>query len=834
MESIYECFDSTIEGLNPKKVEKNRKKYGINELKEKARKSKARVFLEQFQDLLVIILIISAIISIFIGEIESTIVIFTVITINAILGTYQYFKAEKSLESLKLLSSPTANVIRNGEVQKIKSNELVCGDVVIVHAGDMISADGRIIIEEDFEVNESALTGESLPSSKHNNLLTEDVNLGDQKNMVFSGTFCVKGHAKYLVCSTGMNTEIGKIAEMLSSVETKKTPLQNSLDVFSKYLAIIIILICVLVFIMGVYKNHPILESLMFSVALAVAAIPEALSTIVVIVLAVGTEKMAKEKAIIKDLKAVEGLGCVSIICSDKTGTLTMNQMEVRDVWHFMNDEKFNEHVLYSTNYDAFQVINNNPTESALIKHVGCTKNCLSGTKVQEIAFSSNRKMMSNLYKHSDETVLYCKGAVEVILDKCQYIHDVAKRPLTMNDQLMIERDMKKFASEGKRVLAFAYKKIDNKQKVTEDDEDGLIFTGMVALVDPPRLQSKGAIEKCLLAGIKPIMLTGDHKETAVAIAREVGIFKSGDECVTGKQLDNMNDIELDTKINNVTVYSRLTPHHKIRIVKAWQKKNQIVAMTGDGINDAPALKQSDISIAMGMGTEVAKDASSIILLDDNFETIIGAVSNGRKVYQNIQNAIRFLLSGNFAGILIVVYASLCNLPVPFVAVHLLFINLITDGIPAIAIGTSNSQDDLLNKPPRKSNEHFLNKRLILTIALEGILIGGCCLACYYTGLKVSVGCARTMTFASLCLARLFHSLNCATKQSFLTNSNKNIYLYISLLLGIALITAVLLVPYLRGVFVVTELTMEQIVLIYAYSLLPTLIIQIMKLMRGK
>ncbi len=832
LEEIYPYFQSNENGLTDEIILKNQKKYGKNELKEKEKKSKARVFLEQFQDMLVIILILCAIIAIFIGELESTIVIFFVITINACLGTYQYFKAEKSLDSLKMLSSPTSNVLRNGNMMVIPSKDLVCGDIVLVNAGDLISADGRIIEENGFEVNESALTGESSPVSKTSKTLRDEhIALADQKNMVFSGTFCTKGHAKYIVIHTGMNTEIGKIAQLIGEVENKKTPLQNSLDVFSKYLALLIILICFIVFILGIMRNVSVLDSLMFAVALAVAAIPEALSTIVVIVLAIGTEKMAKENAIIKNLKAVEGLGCVSVICSDKTGTLTMNQMEVRDIYTSLAIPVFKEHILYSTNYELYQMKNNNPTEQALIQYVGSTKNTFQEKKIGELPFSSSRKMMSNLYRIRHQTILYCKGAIEVILPKCQYIDEGAKRILKEEDQKKILNQVSEYAKTGKRVIAFAYKIINQEKRLTEEDENQLIFSGLVSLVDPPRPESKLAVEKCHQAGILPIMLTGDHKETAIAIAKEIGIYQNHQIALTGKELDEMNDEELYQKIDQITVYARLTPTHKIRIVKTWQKKKQIVAMTGDGINDAPALKQADISIAMGkMGTEVAKDASSIILTDDNFETIVKAVSNGRKVYENIQNAIRFLLSGNFAGILMVLFASIFYLPIPFVAVHLLFINLLTDSLPAIAIGAENSKNDLLNQPPRKSNEHFLNSSLLTKIILEGILIAICCFLSYYTGLKTSIGVARTMTFATLCMGRLFHSFNCSTKSSIFVSPSKNLLLYLSFIIGMVLINSVLFIPPLQSIFVVFPLTVKQIWTTYFYSLLPTLLIQLIKL----
>ena len=831
LNEIYDYFNSSEQGLTNKQIKINEKKYGKNIIKEKKQKSILKVFFEQFKDTLVIILIISAIISVFLNELESTIVIFVVLAINASLGTYQYQKAEKSLNALRNLSSPLSYVIRNNEVVKIKSYELVNGDIVIINTGDIISADGRIIEEESLEINESSLTGESVPIKKNNIIINDDnKEISDQKNMLFSGTFCTKGRAKYIVCNVGMETEIGKIAKKLNTIENKKTPLQISLDKFSKSLSIIIILICFIVFLINIYRQSKILDSLMFAVALAVAAIPEALSTIVTIVLAIGTEKMAKENAIIKDIKSVETLGCISVICSDKTGTLTTNKMIVKEVENYVPINKFKEQILLSTNYDNYQTTNN-PTESALINYSKEYKNN-KYKKIQEISFTSDRKLMTNLIELDNEKkIMFSKGGIDVLLDKCDYIENPTRRTLTNEIRKNILLKVNEYASIGRRIIGFAYKEI-NKNKISQSDEMSLIFTGFVTIMDPPREESKNAVSKCLRAGIKPIMLTGDYKNTAISIAKDIGIYNEGDIAISGKELEEITQRELEQKIDKISVYARLNPNQKIRIVDAWQTKNKVVAMTGDGVNDALALAKSDVSIAMGNGTEVAKDASSMILTDNNFNTIVNSISNGRKIYLNIQNAIRFLLSGNMAAIIIVLITSFFNLPIPFLAIHLLFINLLTDSFPAIAIGMQEYDNDLLNEKPRNKKSHLLSKKLILKIIFEGLLIFISCFAGYLKGLQVNIETARTMAFAILCLSRLFHSLNCATKESFMFVKKINKFIVLSLVIGILLINIVLFVPFFKELFVISDLDLSLIFSLYSYSLLPLIIIQMIKLFR--
>lgn len=827
---IYKMYNSSINGLTDKQVEENRKLYGKNVIKEKEKKSTARIFLDQFQDMLVIILIISAIISIFLNEIESTLVIFVVITINAILGTYQYQKAEKSLNSLRNLSSPISYVVRNNKIVKIRSYELVCGDIVIINTGDVISADGRIIEEDECEINESSLTGEAIPVKKNKKTIYKKIlQVSDQHNILFSGTFCTKGKAKYIVCNVGMNTEIGEIAKKLNEISSNKTPLQNNMDSFSKTLAIIIILVCFVVLIINLYRSGNFFDSLMFAVALAVAAIPEALSTIVTIVLAIGTEKMAKENAIIKDLKSVESLGAISVICTDKTGTLTTNQMVVKDVVNYCDLDSFKRNVFLSTNYDEF-LATNSPTEIALIEY---SKNdsFKNYNFIKELTFTSDRKMMSKLYKINNKNIIYSKGAIDIILDKCCNIYDGNVKPLDdfLKNEILNKVDT--YAKLGRRIIGFAFKEI-YKNNINEKDELNMNFVGFVSIIDPPRKESYESVRKCISAGIKPIMLTGDYKNTAVSIAKDIGIYNDNDIVLTGNELEKLSQNEFEQIIDKVTVYARLNPKQKIRIVEAWQTKDKVVAMTGDGVNDALALAKADVSIAMGNGTEVAKDASSMILVDNNFKTIVRSVSNGRKIFINIRNAISFLISGNFAAIIIVLINSILNLPVPFLAVHLLFINLLTDSLPAIAIGMQDSDNDLLNRPPRNKNKSILNKKIIGNILLEGMMIFICCFLGFLKGLRINVETARTMAFSILCISRLFHSLNCSTEESFLKLKKFNKYLIISLLVGLILINSVLFIPSLKNLFVISDLSINIIFSIYSYSLIPTLIIQMFKLFK--
>ena len=841
------------EGLSTRQAKENLSTYGFNELNQKKNKSVVQVFFSQFKDLLIFILIAAGIISMLSDNVESTIVIFSVIILNAVLGTIQHFKAEQSLDSLKALSAPCAKVIRDGKKIEIQSRDVVPGDILALEAGDLITADGRVIESYSLQVNESSLTGESLSVDKITDKIdSEEVALGDQKNMVFSGSLVTYGRALVVVTNTGMKTEIGKIATLMEETQEKKTPLQVSLDDFSKKLAIIILVICTIVFGLFLYRKMPVLDSLMFAVALAVAAIPEALSSIVTIVLALGTQKMAKENAIIKKLRAVEGLGSVSIICSDKTGTLTQNKMTVRKIYvdgklingsEISLDNKVEEYLIKnsilcndSTSKDGKEI--GDPTEVALVSlgHEILINEVELRSKYErlaEIPFDSDRKLMSTLHKIDSKNIMFTKGALDVILDRVKFIMTSdGVRELTENDKNEILDVNRRLSESGLRVLCFAYKELNEIKELNLNDEYNYIFIGLISMIDPPREESKQAVADCIMAGIKPIMITGDHKITASAIAKEIGILREGDKAIEGLEIDKMSDEELKENIEHISVYARVSPEHKIRIVRAWQEKGQIVSMTGDGVNDAPALKQADIGIAMGItGTEVSKDAASVILTDDNFATIVKSVANGRSIYSNIKSSIRFLLSGNTSGIIAVLYSSIMALPMPFAAVHLLFINLLTDSLPAIAIGMEKSSRDLLKDKPRGKNESILNKDFLLGLGVEGVLIAIFTIIAFYLGNPMKTPLtASTMAFATLCLARLFHGFNCRGKGSiFKLGVFSNKYVWYAFGIGLVLLNAVLFVPGLQVLFEVENLMVSQYVQIYVLAFIPTLIIQIFK-----
>ena len=852
--TILREFQTTEKGLSDNEVRNRKDIFGDNALKEKKRKGILKVFFNQFKDLLVGILIVAGIISIITDNVESTLVIFIVILLNAILGTVQYFKAEQSLEALKSLTAAKCKVIRDGIKQEILSKDIVPGDILFLEAGDLIAADGRIIENHSLQVNESSLTGESLAVEKNAEVLSDDeIPLSDRKNMVFGGTLVTYGRAIAVVTSTGMNSELGKIANLMENTQAKETPLQKTLDKFSGKLAIIIIAICIIVFVLEIYRDESILNALMFAVALAVAAIPEALSSIVTIVLALGTEKMAKENAIIKDLKAVEGLGAVSVICSDKTGTLTQNKMTVQKV--YVDNKLIDGRELKKDNLAHRFLINNallcndsvtvegkeigDPTEVALVNlgeelHLDELVIREKYQRISEIPFDSDRKLMSTVNMVNSKLVLFTKGALDVLINKVNYVADSQGiRKLSDEEKKEIISVNKKLSEQGLRILAFAYKELQDREEITKEDENNYIFTGLISMIDPPRLESKDAVHKCIMAGIKPVMITGDHKVTAAAIAREIGIMGKDDIAVEGLEIDKLNDEQLKEKVKNISVYARVSPEHKIRIVRAWQSSGEIVAMTGDGVNDAPALKQADIGVAMGItGTEVSKDAASVILTDDNFSTIVKAVENGRNIYNNIKNSIKFLLSGNLSAIIAVLYCAIINLPMPFAAVHLLFINLLTDSMPAIAIGMEKSNGNLLKEKPRGRNESILNKELLKIVAFEGIIISIFTIISFYGGNpNLNPKAASTMAFSTLCLARLFHGFNCRGNQSiFKLGITTNIYSICAFLVGVLLLSTVLFIPPLKIVFNVVSLSGNQYLLLIFCAIMPTVIIQLLKI----
>ena len=813
-------------GLTQADAESRLAKYGANELHAGKQKSVLQIFLGQFADFLVLILIFAAIISACMGDVESMVVILAVITMNAILGTIQTVKAAASLDSLKQMSAPTAKVLRDGQIIQIPGREVVPGDVVILEAGDSVCADGRLLECASLKCAESALTGESLPVEKDTDEITGEPALGDRKNMVFSGSFVTYGRGRFLVTATGMDTEMGKIALLLKNTEERKTPLQVSLDQFGRKLSIIILVICAVLFAVSVLWRHEnVMNAFLFAVALAVAAIPEALSSIVTIVLSFGTRKMAKENAIIRHLQAVEGLGSVSVICSDKTGTLTQNRMTVKKLYTGgrvidAKDADFHdpiqEPLLRTALLCSDATISGDneigdPTETALVRlgeSNGFDEDVVRNRwpRLTEIPFDSDRKMMSTVHKLAGGFLMVTKGAVDVLLERSI---------VTPEERRKIEQVNEQFSNEGLRVLAFACRRVDS-TAVSLADENGLNFLGLIAMMDPPREESKAAVAEC--------------------IAREIGILRDGTEAVEGAVIDKMSDAELRDFVPQVSVYARVSPEHKIRIVRAWQQRGNLVAMTGDGVNDAPALKQADIGVAMGItGTEVAKDAAGMVLADDNFATIVKAVKNGRNVYANIKRAIQFLLSGNTAGILTVLYASLLGLPVPFAAVHLLFINLLTDSLPAIALGLEPHTDEVMREKPRPRSEGILTKPFLFSVGIEGLVIAAATIAAFYLGLSYGGAAAgQTMAFSTLCLSRLFHGFSCKSQHPVLLTRQfwNNRALLGAFAAGSLLLGLVLLVPALEPLFAVAPLSVGMVGAIVGLAFGSMLVIQLLKCIR--
>lgn len=861
-------LESSSKGLSKKEAAKRLCEYGPNVLAEAEKKSALRIFLEQFADLMVLILIVAALVSAFTGDAESMLVIVSVLVLNAVLGTIQHVKAEKSLESLKSLSSPKAKVIRGGVKMEIDSAQLVPGDMVSYEAGDMVVADGRILENFSLQVNESSLTGESVNVDKSDAVIKEELALADRINMVYSGSLVTYGRANVMVTATGMETEIGKIAGLMNNTKEKKTPLQATLDDFSGKLAAAIMVISILVFGLCMWRGMALMNSLLFAVALAVAAIPEALSSIVTIVQAMGTQKMAKEQAIIKNLAAVESLGCVSVICSDKTGTLTQNKMTVQEIYvgdRICRDreldvsKQLHRYLLYAAVLANDSAIVDgegigDPTEYALLSmyrniqglDLDGDKLALSdhllrsmAARLEEIPFDSDRKLMSSKHLIHGRQTVFTKGAVDVLLDRCVFIRlEDGIHPMTEEVRGKILAQNEAFSAQGLRVLAFAYKESD--EKLSRENERDFIFLGLISQMDPPREESVEAVARAKAAGIRTVMITGDHKVTATAIARAIGIFAEEDEALTGQELDALSDAELDMEIERISVYARVSPENKIRIVDAWQRKGKIVSMTGDGVNDAPALKKADIGVAMGItGTEVSKDAASMILADDNFATIIKAVANGRTVYNNIRNAVLYLLSGNLSAIIAVLYTSLLALPIPFAAVQLLFINLVTDSLPALAIGMEPSDPDVLRRKPRDPKQGILTRDFVRLLIGQGGLIAVCVIAAYWLGLTGSsaenAAAASTMAFATLTLARLLHGFNCRSRHSLLQiGFAGNWYSLGAFVLGFTLVLMVLFLTPVMRLFSVVALSQNQYLEILGLALLPTLVIQLVKLIRDR
>lgn len=838
----------TFHGLKEAEVKKQREQYGENMLMEEEKASVILVFLKQFQDALVVILIGASIISAISGNMESTIVILLVLIVNAVIGTVQHIKAQKSMDSLRKLSAPRTKALRDGIKVEIDAAQLVPGDIVFVEAGDIIPADGRILESYSLLVNENSLTGES--QSVEKSFSEEDFSklpLGDRKNVVYSGSLVNYGRAVLEISKIGMETEIGNIAKLLGETTDRRTPLQRALDTFGKQLTVAILILCALIFGVYVYHGNSIMESLLFAIALAVAAIPEGLNPIITIVLSLETQKLAKENAIVKELKSVESLGSISIICSDKTGTLTQNKMTVKKVYldgkvfeeTDLKEEERQTHKMLLEECifcsDATETVGD-PTEIALVvlaakygKNVHQLKK--KQGRLSEIPFDSDRKLMSVVYGQEEQYIMYTKGALDSLLSRFTKINiDGEERDITERDIEKIKWVNEKFAEDGMRVLTFAYRHLKNKD-ITLFNEEKYTFLGLVGMIDPPREESMEAVEECKRAGIKPIMITGDHRVTARTIARQIGIFEEGDLVLEGVDIEKLSQEELIETVPKVSVYARVSPEHKIRIVSAWQSLGKICAMTGDGVNDAPALKRADIGIAMGItGTEVSKNAASLILADDNFSTIVRAIVTGRNIYRNIKNSIGFLLSGNMAAILAVIYASFSNLPIIFTAVQLLFINLLTDSLPAIADGIEPGSDDVLDEKPRNPKEGILTREFLQKITLEGFLITIFIIIAFHIGLVGGSAKGSTMAFSVLCLARLFHGFNYRGQRNiFAIGFFKNKMAIVAFLIGFVLLNGVLFAPALYKTFGIAALSMEEYLYIYFLAFCPTVVIQVVK-----
>lgn len=851
LNDLYAAYHSGREGLSTAQANQNREQFGKNQLAQKKKKPVWMIFLEQFKDFLVIILIIAAIISAITGELESTIVILVVITMNAILGTVQTVKAEKSLDNLKSLSAPHAKVLRDGTTVLLPAAELVVGDVILLEAGDQVPADARILEAASLQTNESALTGESTNVEKECCEIPQEVPLGDRKNMVYSGGFVTYGRGVCLVTNVGMETEVGKIAALMQNASERRTPLQRTLDQFGQKLSIAILVISAIVFLLELFhvdvlNFDSIMNALMFAIALAVAAIPEALSSIVTIVLSFGTQKMAKEHAIMRKLQAVEGLGSVSVICSDKTGTLTQNKMTVRKIvahGHSVAEEDVNlenddekwliiASVLCSDATCQGETEIGDPTETALIRF--SQKNGMQAEdlrsqypRLAEIPFDSDRKLMSTLNQTPHGKILFTKGAADVLTERML---------ITTEEKEKIHKQVEALSKQGLRLLCFAGKPFDG-DTISLEDETDLQYMGLIAMMDPPRPESAEAVAACKEAGIKPVMITGDHVVTAAAIAKEIGILQQDTEAVEGAVLDAYTDEQLVDFVKDKSVYARVTPEHKIRIVRAWQARNCMVAMTGDGVNDAPALKQADVGVAMGItGTEVSKDAAAMVLTDDNFATIVKAIENGRNLYENIKRAILFLLSGNLAGILVVLACALAGLGQPFAAIHLLFINLLTDSLPAIGLGLEPHQASVMRKKPRPANESILTKPFLISVGYSGLIIGIMTFLAYVLGRSEGGDyLGMTMAFATLCMSRLWHGFSCKSEEPVLFRKQmiNNPFGLLAFFAGMILINAVLLVPPLKSLFSIASLTGLQYAWIHIFSFGSMILIQIVKFVKS-
>ena len=845
-------------GLSEKEILKRRKKYGFNKLAEKKKESLITRFIAQFKDFMIIILLLASLISALMSYIDKTndyadsIIIESIVVINAVIGVIQEAKAEKSLEALKKLSSPISNVIRNSKNITIDSTELVPGDIIEIESGNLVPADCRLVDSFNLKVEESALTGETVPVLKEaNSTLPTKVSLGDMTNMIFSSTIVTNGHAKAIVTDTGMNTKVGKIAKMIIDDTSPQTPLQKKLSNIGKSLGMICLAICLAIFIIGLIKGISLKEMFMTSVGLAVAAIPEGLPAVVTIMLSIGVTKMAKNNAIIRKLPAVETLGSSSIICSDKTGTLTQNKMHVVKIYNYKED------ITNNTNSLDFKFIlelgamcndckiNNNsstgePTESAIVNialKYGINKNSLYNKmkRVNEVPFDSDRKMMTTIHKIGDKYRIITKGAPDIILQRCSYIYNYGSlKQLDYNTEQNIQKANEEMANKALRVLAIAYKDVTNLPYNinSENIEKDLVFTGLFGMIDPPRDGVRESILNAKKAGIKTVMITGDHILTAKAIAKDLGIYKDGDIAITGNELDQIPSRKFESEIMKYSVFARVSPEHKVKIVKAFQKAGNVVAMTGDGVNDAPALKNADIGVAMGKnGTDVAKNASDMILTDDNFVTIVKAVKEGRHIYDNITKAVHFLISTNIGEIVTIFLGLILGLDTPLLAIHLLWINLVTDSFPAIGLGLEPADKYIMNKKPKNPKKGIFSDGLWYKIFFEGCMIGILTLFAFFIGIKnYDLTVARTMAFITLGLTELVHSLNIRSNDSIFNNNFfNNKFLLVSFIFGAIIQISVTLIPSIAKMFEVTSLNISQWIYTILISISPIFIMELKK-----
>ena len=863
---VIKDLNTMTEGLTEKEAEERLRKYGYNELKEGAKVSLWKMFLESFKDPLVIILLIAAIVQIFLGEVVESLIIFLVVILNSILGVSQTRKAESSLDSLKKLSSPSAKVLRGGSKVNIPVKELVIGDVVFLEAGDYIPADGRIIEAQTLKVVEGMLTGEAEAVLKHTDKIEQEVGIGDRRNMAFSGSTVVYGRGKLVITNTGMNTEMGKVAMLLETAGSKETPLQRKLDYFGKKLGIIITLLAAVIFAIQVVRGYIagddlktlIFNSFMFAIAVAVAAIPEALSSIVTIVLAVGTKDMAKKQAIVRKLPAVETLGSTSVICTDKTGTLTQNKMTVVDFFMYGltkeevkiegdSSEQVAAMNLSSTLCNDADITENgveigDPTEIALLRFAekrGIDYKELREKydRLSEIPFDSDRKLMSTVNLINGNAIMFTKGGPDVVFERVSKALDDGDEVEISEEILNAYRNKnEEFSNRALRVLAFTLKDVPDENFVPAlEDEVDMTLVGLMAMIDPPRDEVFGAVAEATSAGIKTVMITGDHKTTAAAIAKEIGIMKKGDIALTGQELDEINEEELHRKLEHITVYARVSPENKIRIVKAWQAKGYITAMTGDGVNDAPALKQADIGIGMGSGTDVAKDASAMILTDDNFKTIVSAVEVGRTVYSNIKKAITYLFAGNLGAIIAILFAVFIGWPNPFTALQLLFINLINDSLPAIALGLEPAEKNIMKEKPRNIDEGILQGGTWGAVLVRGAIIGIVVILAQNIGNKLSPELGAAMAFSTVTIARIFQTLPARSDKvtTFKLGLFKNIYAIGAVVICL-LLYSVVLIPGVRGVFSIPdEFGLLNFLICLGLALIAAVIMEVSKLFKS-